>query len=533
MKRLLSPENEAANPSNVIYLSVVLTMVLLTRFAWTPTFLWTDTVNLAYALESFDPLHHQPQPPGYPLFVGLSRLVNYFSPAPEITFWIISTLAASVAVGVLYLLAKQMVSRWVAFAAATLLIVNPVFWFSRLRTPLRPWLAVFSVLVAYCAWRSWNGEKRFVFWGALALGIGIGFRPDLLAYLLPLWAISTWMATRSWKELGKGGLIISGFSMLWFGTVVHAMGGIGSTVRIVAAYLQDQSRQDSILFAESIRTWLRPASRLVVWNLMAVVGWVWAPIIGRRNLSAKGVPWAFLLVWLVPGLAAQLLFHIAAPGHTLFATPVLCLLGAKLTSRMGKYRDAILVAALSINAALFLNFVPMAHAAPPGASVLQKGLVSLRNSIAFGTFETSQDRLRWWEDMTEVSLDELSHLRAPDRPTVVIALDGTEREFDFINWRVVSYYLREQPLWVLMDNQPRDSAGRIRLVRNKDVRDTEQSTITLPHSARVLWIMLPGGRFHRALERFIPVHSGRYILYSDIPGGTGPFEIEGFRFKPE
>jgi hypothetical protein len=137
--------------TRVIGLLSILTAVLLTRFSWAPSFLWTDTVNLAYSLESFDPVRHQPQPPGYPLFVGLARIVHQFTPSAEVTFWVISVLTTIASAVVLYRLASRMTSRWVAGAAVILPVVNPVFWFARLRSPLRPWLALFSLLLAYCA----------------------------------------------------------------------------------------------------------------------------------------------------------------------------------------------------------------------------------------------------------------------------------------------------------------------------------------------------------------------------------------------
>ncbi|MBI4473000.1 MAG: DUF2723 domain-containing protein [Acidobacteria bacterium] len=530
---MFRPDEGIAGRTRAIDLLLVLTAVLLTRFSWTPTFLWTDNVNLAYALETFDPRLHQPQPPGYPLFVVFARLVHFFVPSVEVTFWIISVVVTIGAACVLYWLANRMFSQWVAIAATILFLLNPVFWFTRLRSPLRPWLALLSTLMAYCAWRCWKGEQRFAFWGALALGIGTGFRPDVLAYLLPLWAASAWISTRSWKTIAEGVLIIAALSAVWLGAVVVAMGGIAATAGTIAAYLNEHSRLDSVFFAESARSWLRPVSRLIIWNGMAVVGWVWAPIIGYRHLSVKDAPWSFLLVWIAPGLAFQLVFHIAAPGHTLFATPVLCLAGAYLISGFRRYRDAILVVAAGVNAALFLNAVPRGYPPPPQASTVERAWISLKNSIAFGTFETSQERLLWWEEMREVALQELGQFVAPNRTNTIVALNGNDTEFDFINWREAGYYMNRQPIWVLMDNLQSGQSGRIRLVRGKDVQVTQRSSVPLPRSGRILWIAQQDGRFHRALERVIRVHRGRYILYSDIPAGQAPFEIEGFRFAPE
>jgi hypothetical protein len=157
--------------------------------------------------------------------------------------------------------------------------------------------------------------------------------------------------------------------------------------------------------------------------------------------------------------------------------------------------------------------------------------VSLRNAAAYGTFETSLDRLRWNEEMRTISVEELWRLRAPDRPTVIVALNGNEQEFDFVNWRVVSYYMKDRPLSVLMDNIEPGESGRLRLVRGMDVDTLPGATVLLPSGGRVLWVLQPGGRFHRALEKILPVRRGRYILYSEIPAGLPDFEIEGFKFR--
>jgi hypothetical protein len=231
-------------------------------------------------------------------------------------------------------------------------------------------------------------------------------------------------------------------------------------------------------------------------------------------------------------MIVQLVVHIAAPGHTLFATPILCLIGAHMISVYVRQRDGVLAIALIVNAGLFLNAVPRGYPAPPDASMAQRAWISARNSIAFGTFETSMERLSWWEEMHEVSLRELSRFRAPSRPNVVIALNGNDKEFDFINWRVISYYLPEEPLWVLMDSLPEGVYGRIRLVRGRKVEVRGETSITLPRLSRILWVTQKDGRVHRSLEKIMPVQRGRYILYSDLPATAAPFEIEGFRFIP-
>ena len=62
--------------------------------------------------------------------------------------------------------------------------------------------------------------------GALALGIGSGFRPDLMAFLFPLWLIATCIGTRSWRALLGGAAILAGTAAIWVSALVIAMGGI-------------------------------------------------------------------------------------------------------------------------------------------------------------------------------------------------------------------------------------------------------------------------------------------------------------------
>ena len=157
----------------LIFGFVVLVLLILTRIPAMADYFSIDNVNLAFSLEKFDPRIHQPQPPGYPLFVLSARLVNALFDDAERTFAVIAFLVSALSLFVAFLLGRRMFSSWAAAAGTCLLLVNPVFWHSGLDGPLRPNLALFSLLTAYCCWRCWNREKQFALWSAVALGIGL------------------------------------------------------------------------------------------------------------------------------------------------------------------------------------------------------------------------------------------------------------------------------------------------------------------------------------------------------------------------
>src|SRR5512135_268363 len=96
----------------VLVLSGLVALIGITRVPMAPKQLFLfDNVNLALALDHFNPRAHQPQPPGYPAFVTQARLLRAVFETPEHTFLVCSLLAAVLAPFVLILLGSRMRSR--------------------------------------------------------------------------------------------------------------------------------------------------------------------------------------------------------------------------------------------------------------------------------------------------------------------------------------------------------------------------------------------------------------------------------------
>src|SRR5262249_45137338 len=106
----------------------VIALLLVTRVSAMSTYLSIDNVNLAFALEKFDPRVHQPQPPGYPFFVFFGQILNFIFRDAERTFAIMSIVTCGLCLPVAFALGKRMFSEWAGRAAVLLLLLNPVFW---------------------------------------------------------------------------------------------------------------------------------------------------------------------------------------------------------------------------------------------------------------------------------------------------------------------------------------------------------------------------------------------------------------------
>ena len=512
---------------------ILFALLVLTRLPAMASYLSIDNVNLAFSLEKFDPRIHQPQPPGYPFFVLFARTVNIEFRDAERTFIVISLLVAAASLYAAYALGAKMFSRWAGGAAAFLLLVNPVFWQSNLDGPLRPNLALFSLVTAYCCWRCWTGEKQFAYLGAIALGVGSGFRPDLIAFLFPLWLISSWAGTKSCRSVLQAFAVLAGIVLVWTMALVVAMGGIHTFLSVMLGYAAEQSGRGSVVFGSSIVAWLRQINRLVIWNGLAVIAWIWAvPFSVFSRTDHRGVsrhPWAFFFIWLVPGLIIQALTHAEEPGHTLFSVAALCVLGGYVLSTIGG-RDFALAGAILVSAFIFLevgDLFPL-----PDRTVDSSGRTpSVKNAILFGSFEASLAQVRWLDDMTRITLREIEEFTPKDRPAIIISTDGYVDRW-FVNWRIGRYYLPKQDFWILYNETVPRRVERIRRDQVLEARGTAPLEIPIFREGRILWLLEPGSVFHQQVGTVQKLSGGKYVFYSDITPDSRSFMIDGVKIIP-
>ena len=525
---------DSGRRSDTLFWTVVFALFLFTRWPAFSNYLSIDNVNLAFALEKFDPRVHQPQPPGYPLFVLKARAVNFVVRDPETTFRLLSLGVSALCLPLAFFLARRMFGDWQARAAVLLLLVNPVFWFGSIESPLRPFLALFSLLTAYCGWRCWHGERQYLLLGAVALGIGSGFRPDLGPFLFPLWLLCAWMGTRSVVEVAKGTALMAIVVGAWLSGMAYAVGGFGALYQLNAEYAVSQSARQSLALGATERAWIRQLSRLVVWNGTAMLAWIWSiPIFlkFRDRVQPYLAHMAFVLVWVLPGMLFQGIVHVEDPGHTLFSIPAWCILGGGLLfaaiKEADSMRETLLALGLVLNTMLFVGFLEL-----PAASEPTGGLHSLKNTVVFSTFETSLDRLRYMNNAARTTLDEMKTFAAKDRPTVIVTSDVDTGNW-FLNWRIARYYLPTTDMWVLTDLVAPHTAQRIRRDIATPAVQGAPVQVPVPRGGRVIWMIEPGGPFQKALKQALPgVTGGAYLSYTDIGVETTPFRVMDFEFVP-
>src|SRR5713226_8552632 len=105
-------------------------VVALSRFLFRSRYLYDiDSVNFALALDRFDPMVHQPHPPGYFLYVYLGRLASFFVHDANLAIVSLRIAARCVAVVLIYCLADSWFWRRAAIWAGLIFLFSPLCWF--------------------------------------------------------------------------------------------------------------------------------------------------------------------------------------------------------------------------------------------------------------------------------------------------------------------------------------------------------------------------------------------------------------------
>ena len=513
----------------------------LTRLPYLPPHLFSfDSVNLALALENFDPTLNQPQPPGYPLFVLEARLLHLLFGVPERTFAVLGLVVCGFAVGMLYLLGKRLFSPWVGMTAAALLFVNPAFWYSSLTSPLRPHLALVSTLVAYCCWRSSQGERRWFLAASLALGLGTGARPELFLLLLPLWGWAAW-ETRDPKLVARGSLLLGGSLLVWLVVLAIASGGPQRMISYFLEYSFVQTQPTSVIL-DPATSWRRAAGRAVLWTGLGTLPWIWTLPFAwkvRRSLPDWTRKIVFLSLWFVPGFLFQFAVHIGDPDHALSVIPALCLVGgfcvAAAEQRFTTHwfpqleRGLLVWIALLGNLLLFFGELPLPQR---NAASEFRGLTSVSDAARIGTYESSYARVRWIEQMTALGLQGIADLKSStDRPVLVLwARDGEPV------WRKICYYLPAERVYVLEEQgDPGVRAPESRLYTGSRLvtryTGPPPFRLSVPKGARLIWVA--GADTAASLQKILPLQSFSTLYYTDLPPDAPSIRWGSFELVPE
>jgi Dolichyl-phosphate-mannose-protein mannosyltransferase len=501
-----------------------------------------DAVQFALALSEYDVVKHQPHPPGYILYVALTRLINaVIGDATASLTWL--ALAASAAtVFLVYALAWRLYDRPTALVAATLLAASPLFWFYGVVGLSYTTEAALATVLALLIWRMREGQAPAALAAALALGIAGGVRQSVLVLFFPLWLGAAWATFRRWRAVLAGLSVLTLVTAAWLVPMVWLAGGPGPYAGAALELFDSTVRATSFLGAWPVN--------LVILVEAAVLGLglllpVLVPVVaaGLPRLG-HGDPRAwFFAGWVVPPLLVYTFVHFGQYGYLLSILPGLTILIARwlvvatarlatavrwrgLPGPVGRWAiPAGLVAGVVLAHAAFFTRagsieVPGLFDAAPGS---EDRVTSLRARYRFRLWPHTARGLAEQEAVIRAYVDGVRRQFDP-RDTVLVTELGNRRSYPW--FRHVMYYLPEYSVYHL--RLPPFSPGYLGSQNASTMAALDTPEILLPSSVRrIVWVVdywnpaiprppelralaLPYGRWLYALplERRVVEHGG-------------------------
>jgi len=324
-----------------------------------------DAVNYALALDHFDMRLHQPQPPGYPLYILLGRLFLAVLGDHRAALVWLSTVSSALGVLAVYFAGCALFDRRVGIMAAGLLIFSTSYWYlGEVAAPYTADLA-FSALVGWLCYRSACQRATWMPWiTAIALGLAGTFRLQTFSFLIPLMLYSLWRYP-FWVRVTT--LLLAGLVLgTFFVPAVMASGGprtfwqlmtgvvpiIGSTSRAVRSIRWTRFLYNIITIARYTLAGLGEVACLLVPTGLATAC--------RQSPKGHISRLAFLLIWLLPTWLTYLLIWPGNLGTIMVCLPPLCLLAAlglvrlmALSRQCSKAGWALLALVLILNTIIF------------------------------------------------------------------------------------------------------------------------------------------------------------------------------------
>lgn len=431
-----------------------------------------DAANFALALDSFQPAAHQPQPPGYPLYVALTRVVHGLVSDVSLTFLFAGMLGAGVTARLLGMLGERMFGRRAGVFAALLFLTNPIVWQTGLTNQVRIYLALISTAVALAAWPLYSSggdaktQTRRLAGTSFLLGLLAGFRPEMLVALMAVPLVAAIRMRPRFRACAIALTAIGVGAMPWFVPLVERVGGIGAFLRMMQGYSAAQAGKTSVLFGASWAGALGMFAATLWWVSLGVAAWLPATLLIRWPLKDLRRQLRFLLVWFVPLVLFAVLIHMAASGHALSFIPVLCLVGGWVLSSVAALRSRK-VAVLFIAGALCLN------------------VTFFFKPYAKGVKEASYKTVGVIRGINESTLQKIDTIASAD-PTYIVT-DGR-----WLSWRMLEYYYPQIPVLFLpaptatLQNPP-----PVWLLRNRQLAGSPEQTseLAVPACGTIIWMV--------------------------------------------
>lgn len=546
-------------------------LIIITRLPFTSKFLYEwDSVNFALALDKYDILLHQPQPPGYILFVGLGKVLNQIFHDANTTLVFISILFSALTVILVYFIGKQLFSRKIAITGGILLIFSPIFWFYGEIATIYPSEAFLAILIAYTSYQAFKGRTIFFYISSLVLGLAGGFRQDLILFMSPLWFFCLFYPERNYKRMIKRmitafGVLVASI-LIWLVPSIILAGGLESYLS-AGGHFSASFKTSSVLFGAPLSNHLLIDGMLASW-LMIGMGFIGGLLIlvyiilKRKTILnrkiIKNPKFIFMSLWILPSFLFLIFIPLSKPGYTLTFLPAVTLIlgyviitfsrdiSLKLNISSKSVCSTILIIYILLNSFYFLYPYNLNEESTWETQISN---MNSTEKIILGVdmfFMYNNEKIIINDRNMDWHLEIIGNLSNFNPNNTQIIIRDIIREDQGFSWRKAMYQLPEYDVYYLFDsensqlksnklnNQVSYSYGR-----NHTSTSSESSELEIPiksSTENIVWIMDDRSQFFKELQsqieiKTIQLPNGLNVYYSDVKDKKIDLKVGGFIFK--
>jgi hypothetical protein len=186
-------------------------------FTHSPALDEIDAVQFAMGVRSFDLWHHQPHPPGYPLFIFFGWLgTKFFHATTESSLYFASAFGGGLFIASWFSIIRVQFSERLAWWVATSLLITPVVWMTATKAVTDMLAAGFmsaELLAAICFLK--QGKRGLIVWSALMGAAAAGTRPQLFPVVAVILAIPLKQASVTAKTWSFAYALLVAGCLLW------------------------------------------------------------------------------------------------------------------------------------------------------------------------------------------------------------------------------------------------------------------------------------------------------------------------------
>ncbi|MFA5770883.1 MAG: glycosyltransferase family 39 protein [Patescibacteria group bacterium] len=199
---------------NWLIIIIILLAFLLRLYFLSPWLEDWDSVQFALALKDFSLIKQQPHSPGYPLYIFLGRIFNFFLHNDTLSLTSLSAVLGSLSAFPLYFLIADITkNKKIALLSIIVFLVTPIQWnLSEVALSNTPGM-FFSISAVYLIFKGRNSLKMLL-WGSFLSGIALGVRFAEYSTVIVLLGFVLWVRKRMSNLVKSAVYLITGI-LVW------------------------------------------------------------------------------------------------------------------------------------------------------------------------------------------------------------------------------------------------------------------------------------------------------------------------------